>query len=172
MLARWNQKKRVRNCSYSKRRSLFIHADLLLSLLDFLFVEKDRSWAECKSSLKMSQLSWTCLFSRAISHVILPSRSLDLWMHRRITLHLKHIKLDLHYPLEMNIIGKWGLVSKARHLLVPSKCWQLTSVEQLNSKEPKELEQGQQMQETQHHWMSQSSKMRPQADMEERRSEG
>jgi len=59
------------------RMFLSIHVGLLLPFLDFLLVVIDYSSTWRRWSLKINQLSWTHLFSRAVSHGILPSRSLN-----------------------------------------------------------------------------------------------
>lgn len=51
--------------------SLFIHADILLPLLDFLLIGMHRSWVQKKWSLNINQLS-----SMVSSHGILPRRCL------------------------------------------------------------------------------------------------
>ena len=57
------------------RRSLVLHADLLLPLPDFLHVRMDHFWAERRWSSKNQP--GIPLISRAVSQEILPSRSLN-----------------------------------------------------------------------------------------------
>lgn len=59
------------------RSSFFTIADLPPSLLGFLQIWMNHSWAWMKLSL--NPYSWTRILSRRVSHGILPSRSLNKW---------------------------------------------------------------------------------------------
>lgn len=55
---------------------LFIQADLLIFLPDFLFIRMDRSATWRRWSLKTNQLSWTALCFRSLSHRTISNRSM------------------------------------------------------------------------------------------------
>lgn len=99
-----------KSCLRSFRRSSLIGASLLLLLLYLLLVGIDISWVWRRWPLHTHQLFYIPLFSRAVSHGILPGKSLNWLKSALLKLRVVVLLFALLLPLRiLNCIISWSV---------------------------------------------------------------